>query len=150
MKTQIKKIIITVVALLLVSVGVSFAHDSDRKHQKHRGNDNGHYQNGYADQHDWHKKHRIPPRHIYRQYKKWHGHHYLWHHHSERQYYRWLKKHYKRWHHIRDRHHYRKDHRVHHHKNHYYDYHAPHKGTIMGFKLKEPGLKFAIVVKDHR
>jgi hypothetical protein len=33
-------------------------------------------------------------------------------------------------------------------KNGYDDHHAPHEGAIIGFKLKEPGFKFAVVVKD--
>ena len=150
MKTLIKKIIITGVALLWVSVGVSFAHDGDRKHRKHRGKDHGHYQKGYDDRHGWHNKHYNLPSHIYRSYKKWHGHHNRWNHHRGGHHYRWHKKHYKRWHHYRDRHNYRKGYRGHQHRYHYDDHRAPHKGTIMGFKLKEPGFKFAIVVKDHK
>ena len=138
MKTLIKKITITGVALLWISVGVSFAHDGDRKHHKHRGKDHGHYQKGYDDRHGWHNKHYKPVRYTYRHYKKWHGHRYHWH-----------KKHYRRWHHHNDRHHYRKGHRVHHHY-HYYDHRTPYEAPIIGFKLKEPGFKFAVVVKDHR
>lgn len=148
MKTLIKKIIITAVALLWVSVGVSFAHDGDRKHHKHRGKDRGHYQPGYDDHHGRHNKHYTPPKHIYRHYKKWHGHHKRWHHSRDRHHDRWYKKHYKRGHHYRDRHHYRKGHKMPH--RYYGDYHARHNGTIMGFKFKEPGFKFAIVVKDHK
>lgn len=150
MKTQIKKIIITAVAVLLVSVGVSFAQDGDRKHHKHRGEDHGHYQKGYDDHHGWHNKQYKPPRHIYRHYKKWQGRHSRWHHHRGGHHYRWHKKHDKRRHHYRDRHHYRKGPGVHRHHYHYDDHRAPHKGTIMGFKFKEPGLKFAIFVKDHK
>jgi len=139
MKTRIKIIIITAVALFFVSVGVSFAHDGKREHHKLRGNAHGNYKNGYDDHHGWYNKHHKPRRHPYRHYKKWHGHHYRWH-----------KKHYKRRHHNRDRHRYREVHRCHHHYHHYYDHHALHEGTIIGFKLKEPGFKFAVVVKDHR
>ena len=158
MKTQIMKIIITAVTLLFVSVGVSFAHDGNRKHHKHRGNDHGHYKNGYDDHHGWHNKHHNPPRRIYRHYKKWHGHHNRWHkkhykrwhHYSDGHHYRWHKKHYKRWHHLRDRHHYRKGHRVHHHHYHSYDHGTPYEGTSIGFKLKEPGFKFSVVVNGPK
>ena len=147
MKTQIKKIIITAVAVLLVSVGVSFAHDADRKHHKHRGKDHGQYQHEYDDQHYWHNKHHKPPKHIYRHYKKWRGHHFRWHHHRGGHHYRWHKKHHKRWHHHNVRNHYRKGHRVHHH---HCDHRRPYEGTTIGFKLKEPGFRFAVFVKDHR
>ena len=150
MKTQIKKIIITAVALLLVSVGVSFAHDGDRKHHKHRGKAHGHYQNKYDDRHDWQNKHHKPLKHVYRQYRKWHGHHYRWHHHSDKHLYRWYKRHHKRWHHLRDKHYYRKGHGVHRHRHHYDDHRASYEGSTIRFKLKEPGFKFAVVVKDHR
>jgi hypothetical protein len=150
MKTLIKKIIITAVALLWVSVGVSFAHDGDRKHPKHRDRDRGHYQKGYDDHHGRHNKHYTPPKHIYRHYKKWQGHHKRWHHSIDRHHYRWHKKHYKRWHHYRNKHHYRKGHRVNHHRYHYDDHRAPNKGTIMGLKFKEPGFKFVVVIKDHK
>jgi hypothetical protein len=39
---------------------------------------------------------------------------------------------------------------MHRHRYYHDDHRVPHKGTVMGFKLKEPGFKFAIVVKDHR
>ena len=150
MKTLIKKIIITAVALLWVSVGVSFAHDEDRKHHKHRGNDRGHYQKGYDDRHGWHNKHYIPTKHTSRHYKKWHRHDSRRYHHRNGHHYRWHKKHFKRWHHYRDKHHYWKGHRVNHHRYHYDDHRAPHKGTIMGLEFKEPGFKFAVVLKDHK
>ena len=149
MKTQIKKIILTAVALLWISVGVSFAHDGDRKHHKYRGKDRGHYQKGYDNYHGWQNKHYTPPGHICRYCKKWHGHHHIRWHHRGGHHYRWQKKHYRRWHHHKNRHHYRKGPKVH--RHHYqYDDHPAHKGTIMGFKLKEPGFKFAVVVKDHK
>jgi hypothetical protein len=34
-------------------------------------------------------------------------------------------------------------------RHHHYR-HVPHAGTIIAFKVNEPGLKFAVVVKDHR
>ena len=139
MKTQIKKIIITAVALLFVSVGVSFAHDGNRKHHKPHGNDHGRYKNGYDNHHGWHNKHYKPPRHIYRPYKKWHGRHHRLH-----------KKNDRCWHHHRVIHHYRKGHRVHQHHRHYYGHRRLHEGATIGFKLKEPGFKFAVVIKDHR
>ena len=110
MKTRIKKIIIMAVALLFVSVSVSFAHDVKGNPKKAHGPAYGHYKKGYDYHPGWHKKH----------YK--HGHHY------------------------RDRYRYREVHKVPHH----YDRHAPRRGTIIGFNVREPGFKFAIVVKDRR
>jgi hypothetical protein len=60
MKTQIKKIIIMAVALLFVSVGVSFAHDLKGSHHKSRGHAYGHYKKGYDYHPGWHKKHHKP------------------------------------------------------------------------------------------
>ena len=139
MKTRIKKIIITAAALLFVSVGVSFAHDGNRGDHKPRSHAHGHYKNGYDDHYGWHNKHHKPRGKAYRHYKKWSGHHHRWH-----------KKHYKRRHHHHARHHYREVHRLNHHYHHYYDHRVPHEGTIFGFKIKEPGFKFAVFVKDHR
>ena len=47
MKTRIKKIIIMAVALLFVSVGVSFAQDLKGNSKKAPGNAYGHYNKGY-------------------------------------------------------------------------------------------------------
>jgi hypothetical protein len=114
MMTRIKKIIIMAVALLFVSVGVSFAHDLKGSQYKPRGYAYGHYKKGY----DYHPG--------------------------------WHNKHYKPKHHYRDRYRYREVHKVHHYYHHHYDHYAPHEGTTIGFKVKEPGFKFAIVVKDRR
>jgi hypothetical protein len=57
MKTRIKKIIIMAVALLFVSVGVSFAHDQKGNQHKPRGHAYGHYKKGYDYHPGWHKKH---------------------------------------------------------------------------------------------
>ena len=135
MKTRIKKIIITAVALLFVSVGVSFAHDGNREHHKTRGNAHGHYKKGYDDQYGWHHKHLRKHGHDHRHYKKWRRHHHRWH-----------KKHSRHRHYPHKRHHYREVHRV---KRHYHHPRLPHKGNIFGFKLKEPGFKFAVVIKDR-
>jgi hypothetical protein len=64
----------------------------------------------------------------------------------------WNNKYQKPKHNVRDRYRYREVHNVYHHYHHYYDHHRPHRheGTLIGFKLKEPGFKFAVVVKDHR
>ena len=64
MKTRIKKIIIMAVALLFVSVSVSFAHDVKGNPKKAHWPAYGHYKKGYDYHPGWHKKH----------YK--HGHHY--------------------------------------------------------------------------
>ena len=69
MKTRIKKIIIVAVALLFVSVGVSFAHDLKGSSKKAPGNVYGHYKKGYDYQLGYHKKHhksRYHYRDIYR------------------------------------------------------------------------------------
>jgi hypothetical protein len=113
MKTRIRKIIITAVALLFVSVGVTFAHDGKRGHHKPRGHAHGHYKKGYDDHHGWHNKHH------------------------------------KSKYHYRDRYRYREVHEVHHHYHHY-DRHAPRRGTTIGFKVKEPGFKFTVVLKEYR
>ena len=139
MKTRIKKIMIVVAALLFLGSGVSFAHDWNRGHHKPRSYGHDYYKNGYDDNYGWHNRRHKPPRHTYRHNKKWHGNHRRWH-----------KKQHKRWHNNRDRHHYRKGNRVQHNYHHGYDHRAPHEGNVLGFKLKEPGFKFAVVVKEHR
>ena len=59
MKTRIKKIIIMAVALLFVSVGVSFAHDVKGSPKKAPGNAYGHYKMGYDYHPGWNKR---PPK----------------------------------------------------------------------------------------
>jgi hypothetical protein len=66
MKTRIKKIILMAVALLFVSVGVSFAHDFKGYSRMAPGNTYGHYKKGNNDRHPgWNKKHP-EPRHNFR------------------------------------------------------------------------------------
>ncbi len=72
MKTRIKKIIIMAVALLFVSVGVSFAHDQKGNQHKPRGHAYGHYKKGYDYHPGWHKKHN-KSRYHYRD--RYHYHH---------------------------------------------------------------------------
>jgi len=60
MKTRIKKIIIMAVALLFVSVGVSFAHDVKGNQHKPRGHAYGHYKKGYDYHPGWNKRHPKP------------------------------------------------------------------------------------------
>ena len=60
MKTRIKKIIIMAVALLFVSVGVSFAHDQKSTKHKPRGHAYGHYKKGYDYHPGWSKRHLKP------------------------------------------------------------------------------------------
>ena len=60
MKTRIKKIIIMAVALLFVSVGVSFAHDVKGSPKKAPGNAYGHYKKGYDYHPGWNKRHPKP------------------------------------------------------------------------------------------
>ena len=60
MKTRIKKIIIMAVALLFVSVGVSFAHDQKSNQHKPRGHAYGHYKKGYDYHPGWYSKHPKP------------------------------------------------------------------------------------------
>ena len=110
MKTRIKKIIIMAVAMLFVSVGVSFAHDPKGSQHKPRGNAYGHYKKGYDHPPSWNNKYQKP------RYN------------------------------VRDRYRYRVVRKIRHH----HDRHAPREGTIIAFKVNEPGIKFAVVVKDHR
>ena len=60
MKTRIKKIIIMAVALLFVSVGVSFAHDVKGSPKKAPGNAFGYYKKGYDYHPGWYNKHPKP------------------------------------------------------------------------------------------
>ena len=60
MKTRIKKIIIMAVALLFVSVGVSFAHDVKGSPKKAPGNAYGYYKKGYDYHPGWDKRHPKP------------------------------------------------------------------------------------------
>ena len=60
MKTRIKKIIIMAVALLFVSVGVSFAHDVKGNPKKAPGNAYGYYKKGYDYHPGWNKRHPKP------------------------------------------------------------------------------------------
>ena len=60
MKTRIKKIIIMAVALLFVSVGVSFAHDVKGSPKKAPGNTYGYYKKGYDYHPGWYNKHPKP------------------------------------------------------------------------------------------
>ena len=60
MKTRIKKIIIMAVALVFVSVGVSFAQDGRGNSRKAPGNAYGYYKKGHDGHYPgWNKKH--PP-----------------------------------------------------------------------------------------
>jgi len=85
MKTRIKKIIIMAVALLFVSVGVSFAHDVKGSPKKAPGNAYGHYKKGYDYHPGWSKRHLKPKynfrdRYRYREVPKFRYHY----HHSNR------------------------------------------------------------------
>jgi len=60
MKTRIKKIIIMAVALLFVSVGVSFAHDVKVNSKRAPGNVYGHYKKGYDYHPGWYIRHPEP------------------------------------------------------------------------------------------
>jgi hypothetical protein len=57
----------------------------------------------------------------------------------------WNNKYQKPEYNVRDRYRYREVHKVYH----YYDHRAPREGTIIAFKVNEPGLKFAVVLKDR-
>ena len=71
MKTRIRKIIIMAVALLFVSVGVSFAHDLKDNRYKPPGNAYGHYKKGYDHHPGWKIKHH-PPKYHYRDKYRYH------------------------------------------------------------------------------
>jgi hypothetical protein len=109
MKTRIKKIIIMAVAMLFVSVGVSFAHDLKGSQHKPHGNAYGLYKKGYGHPPGWNNKYQKPENNV------------------------------------RDRYRYREVHEVHKH----YDRHESREGTIIAFKVNQPGLKFAVVLKDR-
>ena len=83
MKTRIKKIIIMAVALLFVSVGLSFAHDLKGSRHKPRGHAYGHYKKGYDCHPGRHHKHHKPKYHYRDRYRhrevhkvRHHYHHY--------------------------------------------------------------------------
>ena len=82
MNTRIKKIIIMTVALLFVSVGVSFAHDLKARQHKPRGHAYGHYKKGYDYHPGWIKRHHKSRYHYRDRYRhrKIHKLHYHYHH----------------------------------------------------------------------
>jgi len=84
--------------------------------------------------HDWKRGHHKPQKHTRGYHKKGHDQH------SGRH-----NQQYKHKRHYRDRYHHREVHKVRH-----YDRHAPREEAIVAVKVKEPGFKFAIVVKEHR
>ena len=115
MKTQIKKIVIMAIALLFVSVGVSFAHDWNNGHPKARA-------------------------HAYRHFKKWHDRQHGWHH-----------RHHKTRHYYRDAYRHRIVHKARHgDRRQRYDRHAHRGGDIIAIKVREPGAKFAVILKGHK
>jgi hypothetical protein len=61
----------------------------------------------------------------------------------------WYNKQPKPKYNFRDRYRYREVHKVRHHY-HQYDRHAPRRRGNIGFRLNEPGFKFAVVVKNRR
>lgn len=73
MKTRIRKVIIMAVALLFVSVGVSFAHDLKDSRHKPPGNAYGNYKKGYDYHPGWKLKHH-PPKYHYRDKYRYHRH----------------------------------------------------------------------------
>ena len=84
--------------------------------------------------HDSKRGHHKPQKHAHGYHKKGHDQHFDWH-----------KKHYKHRRHYRDKYCHREVHKV----RHYHRY-SPREEAIVAVKVKEPGFKFAIVVKEHR
>ena len=146
MKTRIKEIIILVSALFFVSTGVALAHDLKRGHPKPQKHAHGYHKKGHDQHFDWYKKHYKPGRHYrdkyhHREIHKVHYHYYDRH----APHYDWHNKHYTFRHHKHERYRHRKVHKVRH-----YSRHAPREEAIVAVKVKEPGFKFAVVVKEHR
>ena len=69
MKTRITKIIIITVALLFVSVGMSFAHDVKGNPKKAPRNAYRHYKKGHDYHPGWNKKHYKNRRHYRERYR---------------------------------------------------------------------------------
>lgn len=142
MKTQIKKIIIGAAALLFVISGVSFADAGDDRHHKPHRKAYGHYK---AKKHHpyWNNKHFKPWRHYRDRYTREEIHH---HHYYENNHRRWKKNHFKSRRPDRDRYIYKE---VNHHYENHHRRRAPREDLIYKVALKDPGIVFKIIVKEH-
>ena len=142
MKTQIKKIIIGAAALLFVIYGVSFADAGDDRHHKPHRKAYGHHK---AKKHHPYRnnKHFKPLRHHRDRYivkDVRHRHNYEKHHR------RWKKSHaqYRPPH--RDRYRYRE---IRHHNRDYPRRPTPREDLIYKVALKDPGIIFKVILKEH-
>jgi len=149
MKSRIKKIIINVCALLFVFSGVTFAHDSDKRHYRHSGKANGHYkaEKPYS---GWNNKHVRPWKHYREHHRKRHFAGYYckdgFYHYYDRKGRRWRIDHFKSRHHSRDRYGYKKLHRNH---DNYYRRHARREDVVYKVALKDPNIVFKVIKREH-
>ena len=142
MKTQLKKILIGAAALLFVMSGVSFAYDGHDRHHKPHRKAYGLYK---AKKHHpyWNNKHFKPWRHYRDRYTREEIHH---HHNYENNHRRWKKNHFKSRRPDRDRYIYKE---VNHHYENHHRRRAPREDLIYKVALKDPGIVFKIIVKEH-
>ena len=142
MQTQLKKIILGAAALLFVITGVSFAHDTDGRHHKTHGKAHGIYK--FKKQHSpWNNKHHKFRKH-YRDRYAWKDVH---HHHYYEKYHRRSKQshaQYRRPH--CDRYRYRE---IRHHNRDYHRRPTPREDLIYKVALKDPGIIFKVILKEH-
>ena len=146
MKTKIFKIIIMLTISLLLSAGVTRAHDTKRKKNESHGKTYSYYRDhkGSAHHPGWHKKHYKSRRHSHRPHNHYHRHYY---HRSNGHHPSWHRDHYKSY-----RHRHRHKHRYHKHYDHYelhgqhhYDKHNPHHvGFIFGMSFQDPYMAVTI------
>ena len=157
MRLQINKIIISAVALLFLTAGLSFAHDKDRRHHKKHGRNHSHYKALRHDHHiakkhnhRWEKWHRKQHRKLYRkhqrnQYRKHVREYYRWHHPARSVYH-------DDFHHYYDRQHNRwETERIKHRKYRHNDNH--HRSSSRDKKVykwanKDSGVVFKVILKD--
>jgi hypothetical protein len=149
MKSRIKKIIIGTVALVFVTSGVSFAHDSDKRYHKSHKKTERHYT---VKKHtpNWNNKHFKPWKHHRKQYRNHHIAGYYcedgFYHYYDKRDRRWKNDHLKQRRHHRDRYSYKWDHRR---DENYYRRHAPREDVVYKVALKDPNIVFKVIRKDR-
>ena len=156
MKSRIKKIVISVAALVFVSSGVSFAHDSDKRHHKDHGKAYGHHK---AEKHHsgWSNKHFKPSKHYKKQYRKLQQRHYRKNHLAgyvcEDGFYHYYDRLDHRWKSVqlnqRRNHHGRNVYKKVHSDDTYYRRHAPREDVVYKVALKDPKIVFKVIKRDH-
>ena len=149
MKSQIKKIIMTVSALFFVFSGLAFAHGPDKPHYRHKGKANRDYQTEkrYS---GWNNKHLKPWKHYRKYHWKRHFAGYYckdgFYHYYDRKSRRCRIEKFKSRHHSRDRYGYKNRHRSHHY---YYRRHAPREDVVYKVALKDPDIVFKVIKREH-